>query len=111
MRFKCIRESQSAHIPMSSLEMAELRALGRRLASNMAWWGDSEVKERSVLDCVPDGEDAAIVTMREMIGVVRVGELQIQIVPKIPQDHFLYIARHSELFPRVDEQATVVELG
>jgi hypothetical protein len=46
-----------------------------------------------------------------MIGVVRVGELQLQVVPKIPQDHFLYIARHSELFPRVDEQETVVELG
>jgi 5-methylcytosine-specific restriction endonuclease McrBC regulatory subunit McrC len=91
--------------------MAELRALGRRLASNVVWWGDSEVKERSVLDCVPDGEGAAIVTMREMIGVVRVGELQLQVVPKIPQDHFLYIARHSELFPRVDEQPTVVELG
>lgn len=106
-------ESQPAVFQLSVEESGLLSTLGRELAATSSWWGGlSEQKDRSVISVENLGGDRFKVIFRDVIGVLRLPNRQIQIVPKIPLSHFLYIASRSELAPRLSNaQVSVNENG
>lgn len=105
-------ESQETRLEISSRDAEALTLLGRRLASQEKWWGDDDDDDggstSSVISCrrTPAGE--WMVLVREAVGVIGVGSLEIEVRPKIPNGHFMYLARKSNLLPRTDEIATSV---
>ena len=113
IRTEAIIESRPTALDLSDEEATLLAALGRRLASRRTWWGDDEVQDidRSVIGChrLPGGRWT--VTVREAIGAIRVGKLQIVIRPKIPPNHFCYLASRSDLLPRIEDLETSLVQG
>lgn len=91
---------------MSHAEATELTSVGRRLASQAAWWparSSDEDGQRSVLECVPHGPGQWSVRVPNAVGIIRAGELQLVIHPKIPLRHLLHLFERSGAFPRLDE--------
>src|SRR5262249_39742637 len=103
IRRLALTESASQTLELTEREAEILLALGRRLASKREWWGGEEPVERSVITCsrAPDGNWTVLV--REAVGVILAGELQIVVHPKIDRNHFVYLAVQSDFFPRVEE--------
>ncbi len=108
MRLESIIESKEAILRLSREEADSLQKLGQRLASQQLWWGDAEERERSVIDCwqTPGGDWKVLV--REAVGMISAGDLQISVQPKIPLEHFLYLAGKSDLLPRTEEQPVAI---
>jgi len=105
-------ESKPTSLSITKEEAALLSAIGRELASTQAWWGDTQPNEnRSVIEVRPNHNGDYEVTFREVIGIVQLGRLRIRAIPKIPWDHFIYIASRSELSPRLSSEAAAVEPG
>ncbi|MNH81512.1 5-methylcytosine-specific restriction enzyme subunit McrC [compost metagenome] len=105
-------ESKQASLEISEDDASLLSAIGRELASTQAWWGESQPKEnRSVIDVRRGYTGSYDVTFREVIGVVQLGRLRIRVLPKIPWEHFVYIASRSELSPRLSSDIATVEPG
>jgi 5-methylcytosine-specific restriction enzyme subunit McrC len=78
-----------------------LRRLGFELASKSEWWGaEGEPRDRTVIDVLTAGAGLWRVRVRDAIGVIVLPEAQIHVVPKIPANHFLYLAARSDRFPR-----------
>lgn len=111
MRVEVITESEWASLRLSADEAIELDRLGRRLASFNQWWGESadSIRERSVIDLRRNAGNEWRLFVREAVGVISVGALQITVKPKIPRDHFVYLALRSKILPRVDEQITQLD--
>lgn len=98
-----LTESETADLVLSEDEAAALAIAGRRLASNKQWWGASEPPEdRTVIRCSRVGPDLWSVRVLDAVGLIAVGSLQIEVKPKIPIDHFLYLLNMSGRFPRLD---------
>jgi 5-methylcytosine-specific restriction enzyme subunit McrC len=107
-----IVESEAAVVGLSADEAGALTALGQKLASKSSWWGeDEEAAPKSVIDVRQDSGGQWFVLVREAIGVISVGNHEIVVAPKIPDDHFLYLAHMGGLIPRIDASATTVEHG
>jgi 5-methylcytosine-specific restriction enzyme subunit McrC len=107
-RVLVVVESQETSLDISAKEAELLAALGHRLASDTQWWGaeeDDEPSRRSVIVCRKQGA-AWRVLIREAVGLIALDDLTIRVVPKIPLNHFLYLARHSQILPRSDDQLT-----
>ena len=105
-------ESQSTVFELLTEEASLLSALGRELASSNSWWGaSSEQKDRSVIGVESLGGGRYKVVFRDVIGVLRLPSRQVHIAPKIPLPHFLYIARRSELAPRLSNAQVCVDQG
>lgn len=51
------------------------------------------------------------ITFRDVVGVVRLPNLQINVAPKISIAHFLYIVGHSEVVPRHSTAHVQVDQG
>jgi hypothetical protein len=86
------------------MQAAELRRLGKQLASKKTWWGwnpDDEVAERSLISCIPNSESQWDVRVRDSIGVVAVPGKQITVSPKISSRHLLYLLGESGSLPSV----------
>jgi 5-methylcytosine-specific restriction enzyme subunit McrC len=109
MRLESITESKETTLQLSRAEAESLQQLGRRLASQQRWWGDSEARERSVIECSRGASGSWKVLVREAVGMISAGDLQIRVQPKIPLQHFLFLARKSDLFPRTEEQPVAIE--
>jgi 5-methylcytosine-specific restriction enzyme subunit McrC len=109
-RFEEIIESEPTIIHLTIEDAEKLTLLGKRLASNILWWGsrDEEEREKSIINCYKNVDGSWSLTVYNAIGVISVGELQITVLPKIPIDHFLYLANKSRIFPRVEEQITSI---
>lgn len=93
-----IIESQETFLNLTSLQATQLSQLGRDLATNSSWWGsdvEPESISRSVVSVVPDGPDQYRVRVHDCVGVVALSGVRIYVEPKIPIDHFNYIARFS----------------
>jgi hypothetical protein len=108
MRTETLTESQDAVIALEPAEAEALRALGERLASKKAWWGDDpsgETKATTVIRVRSVGDAHWSVRVSDAVGLVSIGALQLLIVPKIPTPHLLYLFARSGAFPRLDEQA------
>jgi 5-methylcytosine-specific restriction enzyme subunit McrC len=105
-------ESQQSSLNISKDEASLLSAMGREMASNQIWWGSSQAKEnRSVIDVKPATIGGYEVVFREVIGVVQLGEVRIKVIPKIPWEHFFFIASRSEFCPRLSSGIANVEVG
>lgn len=88
------------------------------MAGRLNWWG-SKSKTNTNGSGSPD-EQASVVSVgyrpngthllkfRNVVGVVRLGDLQLQVVPKIPLSHFCHLMGRSEVAPRVDDSPTCV---
>ncbi|MDY1033617.1 5-methylcytosine restriction system specificity protein McrC [Stenotrophomonas sp. CFBP8980] len=88
------------------------------MASRLKWWGSKsktytdgggDTEQRASVVSVgyrPDGTH--LVKFRNTVGVVRLGDLQLQVVPKIPLSHFCHLMGRSEVAPRVDDSPTRV---
>lgn len=108
---KCV-ESQPAIIELADDGAALLAGLGRQLASYKAWWGESvDHEDRTVISVNRISAQRCRVTFRDVIGVVRLPGCQIQVEPKIPANHFFYIAQRSELAPRLASADVKVDGG
>lgn len=102
MRYETVVESREQELELSLQDQQSLQLLGRKLAAGNPWTGDGDEQLRSVISCTSLGEGRARVLVRDSVGVIRVGEVQIVVHPKIAKDHFLYLAHVSEWLPRID---------
>lgn len=93
-------ESAPLELDLTAGQLAALRALGRELAANSTWWGSSERADRTVIDIRPLSGDRYSIVFRDVVGVVRVGDTQIRVRPKIPEAHFAHIVRRCDIAPR-----------
>lgn len=89
---------------MTEAQAAGLRAVGTSLASDKRWWGDDpdleDSAERSVIQCHRLTGNEYNVRVRDAIGVIGLGDLQLIVDPKIPLNHLLYLFGESGLYPR-----------
>ncbi len=99
-------------ISLSEAEAQTLSGLGRELSAKAAWWGDKEIPtDRSVIKVVEQPGGRYRVTFQDVVGMVRVGDLQVNVLPKIPSTHFWHIVCHSELAPRISSAPVAVSEG
>ncbi|OYT98011.1 MAG: hypothetical protein CFE40_14110 [Burkholderiales bacterium PBB1] len=105
MRVEHLVESKSSLIQLESGEVDLLRSLGRQLASSRGWWGSQEasadlISERSIVRVEAVGAMRFLVTVPNMVGVIRLPSVQLHVVPKIPLEHFVHLLGRCELAPR-----------
>lgn len=103
MREVQLRESSSACIELERYQAMVLRRMGAELASSSLWWGAASAEgpeRRSVIRVEQESDAQYRVTVMNMIGVIALDDLQIQIHPKIPRQHFLHLVQASELLAR-----------
>ncbi len=108
MRTKFLTESHTAEMELSALEARALELAGKRLASTKTWWGSDEAPagdDRTVIRCKPRGPGRYAVSVRDAVGVVAVGDLQIIVQPKIASEHLFYLLAASKEIPRLDKGA------
>ena len=109
MRVVKVTESQSAVLTLTDDEAKGLIRSGRRLASDSSWWGVTddeegpERRQRSVIRCERDSGDRWRVRVSDAVGLVAVGDLLIEVQPKIPQAHLLYLMEKGGHIPRLGE--------
>lgn len=105
MRTASLQESRESELELSADQATALRDAGKRLRSDAAWWGDSpeaEVHDRTVIAVSPRGDGKYAVTVRDAIGLISVGDLQIEVRPKIPLNHVVFLLARSGTLPRLD---------
>ena len=111
-----LEENQEQAVHLSSEQLRALAAIGRKMAGRLDWWGtdsNTQIAEHlarasSVVTIKPRPDGAASVMFRNVIGSVRLGETQLQIRPKIPLSHFLYLMKQSDVAPRMDDASIQV---
>ena len=116
VRTEFVTESKATPIELELEEVEALRRLGRSLASKSVRPGyeqEEEDSERTVIRCTRlDKEGWYNVKVADAVGVIGVlGRLQIEVKPKIPLSHLIYLMAEAKELPRVDEQKAQVDLG
>ena len=111
MRTQAIVESTRTLVELDSAEVALLRSMGQRLASRKGWWGqdaDDEV-DRTIIRVEGAEGGRWWVRVSDAVGMIRVGQTQLLVEPKIPTSHLLYLLGLSGEFPRLDEQRAATQ--
>ena len=93
-----LTESVESLIALDAHQARALEGLAKELASSKDWWGatgQDEVADRRVISIRPNGHGQYLCTIRNAVGVVALEGVRIFSEPKIPMDHFVYIAKHS----------------
>ena len=108
VRTETLTESKVFSIELADDQAEALSALGRKLASDRAWWGrsgdeDIENERRTVLRCSPITAGLWSVYVSNAVGTVTTRDLQLIVEPKIPADHLFYLMGRSESWPRMDK--------
>jgi hypothetical protein len=106
MRTETLTESQPTVLTLTTGEARALAAVGTRLASQKEWWGaaDADAAEgRTIVRVQPTGPEQWAVRVSDAVGVIAVGELQLQVAPKIPPDHLLHLLAKGGELPRLDD--------
>lgn len=86
--------------------------VGRRLASKKAWWGEeSPPEDRTVIACRETDPGMWQVTVRDAVGLISLGEVQLLIEPKIPREHLFFLLGRSGAVPRLTEDKGWIEAG
>ena len=106
-------ESQPTRVSLSKEQVECLRSIGEALASKNSWWGGEAQQDRSVISISMLALHDYELIFRNVIGSVRVADLQIQVAPKIAESHFNYLISRSELAPRFakDEISLNLDFG
>ncbi len=105
MRTLTVVESAESALELTDNEAAALQSLGRRLVGTSSWWGEQgheQPRDRSVLRCAAKGDGRWQVWVRDVVGVLVVGDLQILVQPKIPVPHLLHLFAAGGYLPRLD---------
>lgn len=104
-------ESQwSQPVPLTETEVAALRSLGRRLIGTKTWWGTAsdevdaaeETENRSILACSHVPGAGWKIRVRDATGLIAVGGRTLEVHPKIPLPHYLYLLEQGRTLPRTD---------
>jgi 5-methylcytosine-specific restriction endonuclease McrBC regulatory subunit McrC len=106
-----LQESRSESLELSEVEADELKILGRKLASKKGRFGQEldDDSERSSIDVHRNANSDYSITVRNAVGTICVGELQLLIEPKIPLPHFVYLLEKSETVPaRMSDERGVI---
>jgi hypothetical protein len=107
-------ESVEAHVTLSAEQAEALNRLGEQLASKATYWAQEldadEASQPSVIRCRPTLEQARwLLRVSDAIGMIVVGDQQIEVRPKIPPAHLLHLLQNSGAFPRIADTAAVPE--
>jgi hypothetical protein len=104
-----LEENREAVVRLSERQLCALEDVGRRMAGRADWWGSErktaqfgEDRATSVIGVRRQVDGGQSVIFRNVVGSLRIGDLKLQIKPKIPLAHFLYLMRRSDVAPRVD---------
>ena len=114
MKTEHLIESRARVLALNLEQVAGLRAVGQRLASDKRWWGASDPPEdpqRTVITSRPESPGKYEVIVHNAVGIVSIGSLQLVIGPKIPTSHLLYLMARSGRFPRIDSQRGLAQEG
>ena len=97
-----LRESEPMVLALSDVEAEALRRLGKALKGKQASWlaPSAHESERSAISCVQVATGGWRVDVSNCVGVVRVGDTQIEVEPKIPLDHLVFLMRAGIAAPR-----------
>ena len=105
-------ESKPQLLPLTDLQAAALRAVGKQLASSKVFWGEEEddgglpddtKDERTVVRCRHVHDGTYEVRVNEAVGIIALPDLQLIVEPKIPLPHFHHLMLHSSVRPRFSE--------
>lgn len=110
-------ENREAVVRLSERQLSALEEVGRRMAGRADWWGS----ERNAKQLGAVGDAASVigirrrldggqsVVFRNVAGSLRIGDLKLQIRPKIPLAHFFYLMSRSDVAPRVDSASIDID--
>lgn len=108
-------ESRPSELTLNAEEAATLRSLGQQFASTSSWWGVAEDSDepsaRTVIQVAPVRENIHRVTVMNMVGVIRLANLQLEVGPKIAEAHFLHLARQASRAPRTSSTEVAIQAG
>lgn len=112
IRHVTLVESQTTLVRLTDEQASSLQAAGQRLASSRTWWGAVEAStDRTVIRCEPQLGGLWSVRVIDAIGLVAIGDLHLEVRPKVPLGHVLYLLFESGYFPRMDEGQLQAALG
>lgn len=113
-----LEENRESSVRLSDQQVQALEGIGHRLAGRLHWWGSksktntngsgSSAEQASVVSVGYRPNGTHLLKFRNVVGVVRLGDLQLQVVPKIPLSHFCHLMGRSEVAPRVNDSPTRV---
>lgn len=87
-------ESRTEILDLTEAQADVLSNLGRQLASRSEFWGtdDQDSRERSVVRCRAIGAGKYEIVVRNAVGRIALPDLLLSVKPKIPQEHFMFLA-------------------
>ncbi len=91
-KYVTLRESRFAQLEMDEIQLAHLRQLSRDLAGSKNFWGSEDSPESRVIEIRPCGGNSFEVKVHNAIGAIALPGITLIVEPKIPIDHFVYIA-------------------
>ena len=113
--YRQVTESTEALVRLTRDQAHQLRNLSKLLASRRSWWGSESVetpKQGEVIRISQSDSDEYRITVRNVVGAISLGDLTLLVEPKIPMDHFVYIASRSlDLESREVDQGTTLGSG
>ncbi|MET0886819.1 MAG: hypothetical protein ABWX92_10250 [Mycetocola sp.] len=103
-----LEESVTADLVLTEVQLAELARLSTKMVGTLPWWGEAEdgdlIAPRRIIQITPRGSMRYSVTVRNAIGAIGLPGMTMIIRPKIPDDHFAYLAASAlGVVPRRDE--------
>lgn len=117
MRIETIVESTTTVVDLTDAEAQALRKTGKELTVDATWWGANEADdeeagdERTAIRVDRDIDGRYRVRVNDAVGLISIGTLQLQVEPKIPLSHFLYLIAKAEDVPRLNDQIAAAETG
>lgn len=93
-----LTESVETAIRLDSHQAKALDSLGKELSGSKDWWGAAHADqgaESRVIDLRRHASGHYLCTIRNAVGVIALDGLRIFSEPKIPMEHFVYIAKHA----------------
>ncbi len=101
-RYEWLVESKGKPIELSAEEQSLLEATGRQLARGTGRFGEEiPASEASVLQCTRVDAAHCLVRVADAVGVIALPTLQLEVRPKIPQNHLLYLLGRASYLPRL----------
>lgn len=105
-----VTESEWKTLPLQNAEVERLRELGLRLASSREWWGEELPEDRTVIRCEASGTGWRV-RVSDAIGVIGLPTRQIEVRPKIPMTHLVFLLNQALADPRIQPQPIAVLPG